>query len=58
MANAWLISICYIKYNSKTRLFLNNNTLDNWTHNKAIQKIIESTRISKEEKNILKQLKR
>ncbi len=58
MANAWLISICYIKYKNKTNKFLKNNKLDDWTYNKSIQKIIESTRISKEEKEILKQLKR
>jgi len=50
MANAWLISICYIKYPSKTQTFLQNTSIDNWTYNKAIQKICESRRISVEEK--------
>ena len=58
MANAWLISICYIKYKDKTKNFLENNKLDNWTQNKAIQKIIESKRVAKEEKDKLKLLKR
>ena len=58
MANAWIISICYIKYPTKTKEFLNNNKLDDWTHNKAIQKIIESKRISKLDKIQLKKLKR
>lgn len=58
MANAWLISICYIKYPNKTNKFLNKNKLDNWTHNKAIQKIIESKRVNEAEKINLKELKR
>lgn len=58
MANAWLLSICYIKYPKETKTFFLNNHLDNWTHNKAIQKACESLRISKEEKKELKKLKR
>lgn len=56
MANAWLISMCLIKYYNKTYNFLLNNNLDNWTHNKAIQKSIESVRIKN--KDELKKLKR
>lgn len=58
MAVAWLISICYIQYKKKTLKFLQTTTIDDWTYNKAIQKIIESTRVSIEEKNHLKKLKR
>lgn len=58
MAIAWLISICYVKYKGRTLTFLKNNKLDDWTYNKSIQKIIESTRISKEDKNLLKGMKR
>lgn len=58
MAIAWLISICYIKHKEQTIIYLKNNKLDKFTHNKAIQKIIESNRISKEEKNKIKLLKR
>jgi len=57
MAIAWLVSMCYIKYKDKTLEFLNNNILDKWTYNKTIQKIIESNRVSKEEKLILKGMK-
>jgi len=57
MSIAWLISMCYIKYKDKTLEFLNNNILDKWTYNKTIQKIIESNRVSKEEKLILKGMK-
>lgn len=58
MATAWLLSICYIKYKEKTLKFLDTTTIDNWTYNKAIQKMIESTRVSKSEKFDLKNLKR
>lgn len=57
MSIAWLISICYIKYKEQTLNYLNNNKLNKFTHNKAIQKIIESKKISKEEKEELKKLK-
>jgi len=56
MANAWLISMCLIKQYNKTYNFLLNNNLDNWTHNKAIQKSIESYRIKNKEE--LKRLKK
>lgn len=58
MGNAWAISMCYVKFPQKTRKFLENDTLDDFTHNKAIQKIRESYRVSKEEKEDLKTLKR
>lgn len=57
MAIAWLISICYIKFPERTLKYLNNNNLDKFTYNKSIQKIIESTRISQNEKNKLKLMK-
>ncbi len=53
MAIAWLISICYIKQKEKTLLFLQNNEMDSWIQNKSIQKIRESTRIDKIEKDEL-----
>ena len=58
MAIAWLISICYIKYKGRTLTFLKNNNLDNWTYNKSIQKIIESNRVTREDKDMLKKMKR
>ena len=58
MSIAWLISTCYIKDKNKTIVFLKNNKLDDWTYNKAIQKIIESKRISIQDKNILREMKR
>lgn len=58
MAVAWGISVCYVKYPGKTRSLLEENRLDVFTHNKAIQKIRESYRVSKEEKDELNSLKR
>ena len=45
MAVAWAISVCYIKYPDKTYKYLKKNKLDNFTHNKSIQKIKESYRV-------------
>ncbi|MBR6689987.1 MAG: DNA alkylation repair protein [Bacilli bacterium] len=58
MAIAWLISMCYIKFKGRTLTFLKKNKLDTWTHNKAIQKIIESYRVSDDDKKMLRSLKR
>lgn len=58
MAIAWLLSICYIKYKEETINYLDNNHLDKFTYNKTIQKIIESNRVSNEEKEILRQKKK
>ena len=58
MGVAWLISVCYIKFKGRTLTFLKNNNLDDWTYNKAIQKIIESNRVSDEDKKMLRGMKR
>ncbi len=58
MAVAWLVSVCYIHDRDLTLDYLKNNRLDRFTYNKTIQKIIESNRVSPEEKQILRQMKR
>ena len=58
MAIAWAISICLIKSYDETIKYLNNCNLDNWTYNKAIQKAIESYRISDKQKENLKKMKK
>lgn len=58
MANAWAISVAIVKYYQKTILFLKNCNLDNFTYNKAIQKAIESYRITDKEKEYLRKIKR
>lgn len=58
MAIAWTLQVAYVKYKEKTIKYLENNKLDKFTHNKAIQKMIESYRIDKKEKEILRKMKR
>lgn len=58
MAIAWLLSIAYIKIKDETKKYLNETTLDDWTYNKALQKMIESYRISDEEKEVIRKMKR
>ena len=58
MGNAWLISVCMAKFPEETTVFFMSNSLDDKTHNKAIQKSRESFRVSKEHKTIINHLKR
>lgn len=57
MAIAWLYSVCLVKQYGKTIKVIENKLLEKWTHNKAIQKAIESFRITTEQKEYLKTLK-
>lgn len=58
MAIAWNISICFVKYPEKTMKFLKHNQLDDFTYNKALQKIIESYRVEEETKKVIRNMKR
>lgn len=58
MAVAWLLSVCCVKFNGQTVRYLQNGTLDKETHNRTIQKCVESFRIPAETKEELKQLRR
>ncbi len=58
MGVAWCIATAYAKYPEKTHAFMLKNDLDHWTYNKAIQKMIESFRITNEDKQALKTMKR
>lgn len=55
MAVAWAISTCYIKFPEETEKYLENNNLDEFTYKKSIQKIKESFRVTKEQKQRLEQ---
>ena len=59
MAIAWTLAEIGIKYNGKLMKFLEQNkrNLDRFTYNKTLQKMIESNRIDKEQKNILRTMK-
>lgn len=60
MAIAWAISICLIKYYDETIKYLKSKDceLDNFTYNKSLQKARESFRISKGQKEELKNMKK
>ena len=58
MSVAWAISVCLIKYYEDTLEYLKKSKIDNWTYNKAIQKAIESYRISDERKQELRKIKK
>lgn len=58
MAVAWAVSIYYRDLPELTLPYLQNNKLDNWTYNKAIQKITESLAVSHEAKKLIRSMKR
>jgi 3-methyladenine DNA glycosylase AlkD len=58
MAVAWALSVCYVKFPEKTMAYLKDNRLDDFTYNKALQKMIESYRVSSEAKDLLRSMKR
>lgn len=58
MAQAWAVSICYREFPKETEPFLKQNHLNDFTHNKALQKITESQKVSKEQKAYIRRLKR
>ena len=58
MVRAWYFATALAKRYDETLPFLTENRLDKWTHNKTIQKSVESFRITDEQKKYLKTLKR
>lgn len=58
MAVAWAISMAYVKFSEKTWEFLQNNHLDDFTYNKALQKMVESYRVDNKTKEKIKKMKR
>lgn len=57
MAVAWYFSIALVKQYDTALPYIQNQILEPWTHNKSIQKAIESRRITSERKEYLKSLK-
>ena len=53
MAVAWAISVAYVRQKEKTLALLKEQCLDPFTQNKAIQKIRESRRVDKAQKERL-----
>jgi len=58
MAIAWAISVAFIKFYDCTINYLKTAKLDTFTYNKAIQKGIESYRITPKQKEILRSMKK
>ena len=58
MAVAWAVSVYYVKMPEITMKYPENCSLDNWTYNKALQKITESNRVSRETKSMIRGMKR
>ena len=58
MAVAWAFATIFAKYPEKGLRYLEQNQLDSWTHNKTIQKAIESFRVSDDLKQTLRALRR
>ena len=58
MAVAWAVSIALVKFYGETVEYLKECKLDKFTYNKAIQKAIESYRITDEQKKQLRKMKK
>ena len=57
MMRAWYFATALAKQYTSILPYLEDKKLDDWTHNKAIQKSVESYRITPEQKVYLKTLK-
>ena len=57
MMSAWYFATALAKQYEKVLPFIEDKKLDAWTHNKAIQKALESYRITDEQKTYLRSLK-
>lgn len=58
MGVAWAVATVMAKYRDKCFAYMKESHLDDWTYNKAIQKMLESYRVTEEDKLILRNMKR
>lgn len=58
MGVAWAVSVCYIKFPERTHAWLESCSLDDWTFNKSLQKIVESYRVNDAAKQQIRAMKR
>ncbi len=58
MAVAWALSVCFVKFRDKTLKYLESCNLDAETYKRTVQKISDSFRVTKEDKKLVKELKR
>lgn len=58
MAVAWAISICFVQFPELTMKYLKEeNSLDDFTYQKALQKITESNCVNSERKAVIRKMK-
>lgn len=58
MGAAWAVSVIYVKYPEMVEDLLRSGRMEVWTHNKSIQKIGESRRVSAGDKERVRALRR
>lgn len=58
MGVAWALSVCCVKFPERTMEYLHHSSIDNWTFNKALQKITESYRVPADLKTKIRAMKR
>lgn len=58
MGAAWAVSVIYVHFPEMVEELLRSGRMEVWTHNKSIQKIRESRRVSREKKEELNALRR
>ena len=59
MGVAWAVSVCFVKFPERMRAWLADACpLDDWTYNKALQKVVESFRASDDDKDFVRTLRR
>lgn len=58
MGAAWAVSVVYVRHPDLAEALLASGRMEPWTHNKSIQKIRESRRVSAEDKERLRALRR
>lgn len=58
MAVAWALSMAYVAHPDRTMAYLSNSALDDWTYNKALQKIIESRQVDDSVRQLMRSMKR
>ncbi|MDR0405070.1 MAG: DNA alkylation repair protein [Oscillospiraceae bacterium] len=57
MANAWLMSECYVKFPEVVSTIFSSRIVDPWTHKKALKKIRDSCRVDAPCKNFSRDLR-
>ncbi len=58
MAIAWLVSVAFVKFKAETYEFLKKGTLTKFTLNKSVSKICDSFRVSEEDKEKIKKMRK